>query len=153
MNVLIVFATNSGSTLAACNIVAEVLVSFGHSVTTKNPKDTSYEDLLHADAIILASPSWNYGDNEGQPHEDFLTLFKTMEGKILEGKPFAIVGLGDSSYMHFCGANDQLSNFVETIHGKLIVQPLSIDRFYQRKENTELITSWSESLTQFLPKS
>lgn len=152
MNILIVFTTNSGSTLAACNIAEEILVSLKHAVIKKNPKDTSYEDLLTADTIILASPSWNYGELEGQPHEDFLPFFKNLEGKTLEGKPFAILGLGDSTYMNFCGANDHLSNFVKTIHGKLISTPLSIDRFYQKKENPELVKSWAHSFVVSLPK-
>lgn len=150
MNILFLYATNSGSTMDATSSVKSLLEASGHTVTLKNPKESSFDELTKADCIVIASPSWDYEGKEGQPHEDFDALLKELEGKSLEGKPFAILGLGDSSYTHFCGAVDIFESMVQGVKGKLIVPSLRIDRFYQKRENPDLVKSWADSLVKLL---
>ncbi len=153
MNILVLAASNSGSTFAACDLVNAALTNAGHTVTQKNPKEVAVNDLGAADAVILASPSWDYKDKEGQPHEDFFPLLQSLEGKTLEGKPFAILGLGDITYTHFNGAVDIFEALVQSLRGKLVVPSLRIDRFYQQQDSHEKVTSWANTLGQELTKS
>jgi flavodoxin len=150
MNILLLFATNSGSTMDATSLVKNLLETAGHTVTLKNPKESSFDELTKTDCIVIASPSWDYEGKEGQPHEDFDALLKELEGKSLEGKSFAILGLGDSSYTHFCGAVDIFESMVQGAKGKLIVSSLRVDRFYQKRENPDLVKSWAEQLSSAL---
>ena len=150
MNILSLVSSNSGSTFAANQIVNDALIAAGHTVTVKNPKEASPDELTQADAVVLASPSWDYETKEGQPHEDFFPLLKELEGKTIEGKPFAILGLGDTSYTHFCGAVDVFESVIASIKGKLVVASLKIDKFYQNSESTNLVKSWAETLAKSL---
>ncbi|MBI3385818.1 flavodoxin domain-containing protein [Candidatus Gottesmanbacteria bacterium] len=152
MNILLLIASNSGSTFAASDIVKNALSTAGHTITDKNPKDSTLDDLASAGAVILASPSWDYMDKEGQPHEDFVPFMKSLEGKTLEGKPFAILGLGDINYTRFNGAVDIFEAMVQSLKAKLVVPSLRIDRFYQQQDSTEKVTSWATALAQALPK-
>ncbi len=148
MNVLLLFTTNSGSTQAASDVVRNALTGAGHTVTVKNPKETTFDEVSGADLVVFASPSWDYEGKEGQPHEDFNALLKEFEGKTLEGKPFAIVGLGDTSYTHYCGAVDVLEEYVGKLNAKLAVPSLRIDRYYQNSDAPQAVKTWAENLNK-----
>jgi flavodoxin len=62
-------------------------------------------------------------------------------------KPFAIFGLGDSSYKFYNGAVDHLEEFVKNIGGTLPVPSLKIDKYYSDMDgNNAKITAWVEEL-------
>lgn len=146
MNVLLLYATNSGSTQAASDIVKNELTAAGQTVSVKNPTETTFDEISKADLIILASPSWDYAGKEGQPHEDFNALLKEFEGKTLDGKPFAILGLGDTNYTHYCGAVDVFEEYVKRLNAKLAIPSLRIDRYYQNQESLSLIQAWLKTV-------
>lgn len=154
MNVLLLYATNSGGTQQASQTVASLLQEKGHTVTVKNPKESNADEVIGAGLVIFASPSWDYQDKEGQPHEDFFSLLQSLEGKTMDGKLFAIVGLGDSSYSHFCGAVDEFEKVVAGLKGKLIVPSLKIDGYYlHMDENNQAVKDWTSKLIAALPQS
>lgn len=154
MNILLVFATNSGGTQACAQSITDAFAANTHTVTQKNPKEVTEEDIKKADAVILASPSWDYQGQEGQPHEDFLPLFTLLKGKTFPQKKFAVFGLGDSTYTFFCGAVDRLEKLVEEVQGTRIIPSLRIDGYYmdEEKARTEL-TTWTNKLMQTLSPS
>ena len=151
MNILIVYATNSGGTQIASQSIQEVLTGKTHTVVVKQAAQTSPPELGQYDLVILGSPSWDYESQEGLPHADFIDLIKKCQGTAFEGKKFAVFGLGDSSYTHFCGAVNHLEEFVTSVKGTKSGESLKIDGFYFNQEkNTELIRSWTEGLSQTL---
>ncbi len=151
MNILLLYATNSGGTQQASQMVASMLQEKGHTVTVKNPKESNVDEVTSAGFVLFASPSWDYQDKEGQPHEDFVPLLESLSGKTLEGKPFAILGLGDTSYAHFCGAVDEFEKIVQNLKGKLIVPSLKIDGYYlHMDENNQLVKDWTNQLINAL---
>jgi flavodoxin len=151
MNILITYATNSGGTLTAIQLVADHLNKSGHTATLQDAKNTTADQVLAAEAVVFASPSWDYENQEGQPHEDFFPLMGALTDKTANNKPFAILGLGDSSYSHFCGAVPILETLVQKMGGKLIVPSLKIDGFfYDQEKNMKLVEDWSTTLTQAL---
>lgn len=150
MKILISFATNSGATQQASQIAADALTAGGHAVDIKHAKETTPEDITGHDAVVLATPSWDYADKEGMPHEDMMALMTKLENNSYVGKSFAILGLGDSSYTVFCGAVEHLENFVKKIKGKFSVQALRVDGFYYKPENTDNVKKWAENLAKTL---
>lgn len=149
MNVLIGYATYSSGTATAAEVVAKVVKAKGNSVTVKAIKQVVPDELHAYDLIIFGSPSWENNGKEGQPHEDFLDFIQTMQGKTLTGKKFAIFGLGDSSYMNFCGATDCLAQFVHDLDGTLAGELCRIDGyFFDQDTNNAKLTSWSHIIAQ-----
>ncbi len=146
MNILVAYATNSGGTADAAKIVNTALTSGNHQVTTKMIRDVNPDDLAAFDLILFGSPSWDYQEKEGVPHEDFIAFMEKMKGKTLPNKNVAIFGLGDLSYTHFCGAVDHLEDFVKTMQGKLASESLRIDGYYTQPGNQEKVKSWAEHL-------
>lgn len=151
MNILLLFATNSGATALASEMVNQGLSGSGHTVQIKNPTETTEENIKSADILVLMSPSWDFADKQGQPHQDFLSFFEMMKEKTIPGKKCAVVGLGDSSYSVFCGSADHLEQFVKDIQGELVVPTLRIDGFYfDQGKNEQLVKDWTAALVSKL---
>jgi flavodoxin I len=151
MNILLVFATNSGTTMMTAQSVSDGLTQKGHTVTMKEVKTVTADEVANAEMVIFGSPSWDFDGKEGMPHEDYMPIMNELKTKTLEGKKFAIFGLGDSSYTHFTGAVDHLEELVKTMKGTLLVPSLRIDKFFSdQAKHMEAITSWTESVASVL---
>lgn len=93
--------------------------------------------------LFFASPSWRTRKGDGQPHEFFLDFIDQMEGKSFANKKFAVFGLGDTAYTHFCGAVDVLESFVTSLGGILVSPSLRVDGFYfDQKNNEQKLEQW-----------
>lgn len=150
MNILIVWATNSGTTQTVAQMITDALTTAGHSVISKEARQTSPEDFTGPQAILLGSPSWDFDGNEGFPHEDFIPLINKMKTMAIS-KPFAVFGLGDSSYRIYNGAVDHLEKFVSDVKGTLLIPSLRIDKYYSDQTgNTEKINAWIHTLVTAL---
>ena len=151
MKILVAYATNSSSTLTVSNIITNSLLEQNHTVTQKDIRQVTKEELSQNDIIIFGSPSWNYNKLEGQPHEFFTKFMQENADLHLPEKKFALFGLGDTAYMTFCGAITHLEEYVKKTGGVLIVPSLKIDGFYFHENiNTEKTKSWSQNLKSTL---
>jgi flavodoxin I len=150
MNILLVFATNSGTTQTVAQMIADALTATGHTVTVKEARMTAPEDFTAPEAIVIGSPSWDFDGNEGFPHEDLIALMDKIKTTEVT-KPFAVFGLGDSSYKFYNGAVDHLEKFVSGVHGTLAVPSLKIDKYYSDMDgNNAKITAWVSDLQKKL---
>lgn len=150
MQTLIIYATNSGGTAQAAAIIADALTGKGHAVTIKEAKDAGPAGLTGAPCIILGSPSWDYNGMEGQPLQEMVEFTKRCKDSQLNGKLFAVFGLGDSSYTYFCGAVTYLEAFVKRAKGVLIEPSLKVDGFFFKPDASERITTWANELADEL---
>jgi len=141
MKVLIAFATNSSGTDLASQLVEEVLTEKKIEVERKDIREVSPDSLKKYDYIIFASPSWRTKKGDGMPHEFFLDFIDKSGDIDFSGLRFAIFGLGDKAYTHFTGAVDELTTFITSHKGEIIMNPLRIDGFYfnQHRSEEELI--------------
>lgn len=154
MHILLLYATYSGSTMTASQVLSDALTELGHTVDMQLVSEFDKSLISSAQALILASPSWDYNGKQGMPHEDFESCVSQCSEQVkLDGKPFAVMGLGDSNYTHFCGAVTHLKKFAEDMGGKMIVDPLKIDQFYIDEEtHTQSIKDWASNIAAALDK-
>ncbi|MEX0895592.1 MAG: flavodoxin family protein [Patescibacteria group bacterium] len=151
MHITLIYATYSGSTMTASQVLADALSALGHQVTTQLVTETTADHLSQAEALIFASPSWDYQGHEGMPHEDYLPFMEQHKDIKIPDKPVAILGLGDQNYTHFCGAVGHLEAYVQGLEGKLVVESLKIDQFYiEEAEHTESIKRWATAISAAL---
>ncbi len=151
MNILIAYATNSGTTMTTAQAISDKLNAKGFAVTLKEVRDITESEFSTTDAIVMGSPSWDFEGHEGMPHEDWLPLMEKLKTITFENKPFAIFGLGDSSYKHFCGSVDQMEALIKTIKGKLLVDSLRVDKFYSDQTgNMDKINAWADTVISAL---
>jgi len=146
MNVLIVYASNSGSNYHVANIIANILIK-KHSVLLKNASEVDIADIEKAKLVIMGSPSWMVQGEEGMPHEDILHIIQALYDAKYPYKKFALFGCGDKRYTFFCGAIDHMKKFVKDIGAKEAIHSLKIDGFYFRiEESVREIELWSKKL-------
>ncbi len=143
----IFYATYSGGTQAASEFLTQTLQTAGHQITTKMISEVAFEDVLNFDLIVFASPSWDFDGREGQPHQDFISFMEKSAGKKMEGKNCAVLGLGDSSYAHFCGAVPIIEEFIKTAGGTLKTPSLMIDGYlFDMEKNNAAIAEWAKKI-------
>lgn len=147
MKILIAYATNSGGTYLASQII-ESKLSLKHTVNIKRIDTVETVDLETVNLTIFASPTWLYNKKDGQPHDLFVAFMEKNATLSLPNKKFAILGLGDSSYTHFCGVVEHLENFVKKIGGSLLTESLKIDGYYFNEKNPEKVAQWSAELVK-----
>jgi flavodoxin len=151
MKVLLTYATYTGSTENASQIVSSQLTAHGIAFDYFNIADLTFKQLTEYDLIIICTPTFEVQGKDGQPHEDFLNITVSKDFARLNGKKFAVLGLGDSSYVNFCGSVDILEKALTSIKGVLVIPSLKIDGFlYHQSEHTATIKSWADNLAQVI---
>lgn len=130
MQISIIYATYSNSTGLATELLETELTKMGHVVSRAMISTITSEALQQTEFLVLASPSWDYQGQQGMPHEDFTKFHEANPDLDLNGKPIAIMGLGDSSFTFFCGAVDHLTEWFESYGALTEVEPLKIDQYY-----------------------
>lgn len=153
MKILIIYATNSGGTYLASQIIAETLIGLNHQVIVKNATEADHHELASYDLVIIGSNTWNFSKEEGLPHEDIRKFLNKIaySNLSLENKKFAVFALGDSSYMYFCGSADVLETFLAEKKANLPVSSLRVDGFFfHQVENTEKVKKWAGELSRKL---
>ncbi len=135
----------------AGQVVEETLKQKNHAISLKEISEISPPDLNTYDAIIFASPSWEVGGKDGQPHENFFLFMQKIQGTKFAGKKFGVFGLGDRSYPTFCGAVDHLEKIVADLGGSLIIPSLRIDGyFFNQAVHDESLKKWADDFSQKL---
>ncbi len=151
-NILIVYASYSGSTFLVAETITETLRK-KYKVVMQKAADTFPDDLQKYDVIIFGSPSWSVLGKEAFPHESMSALMDECAGRKYIDKYCAAFGCGDSTYTLFCGAVNQLERFISEIKAKKITESLRIDAYYFKlEENEELVQRWADELLTKIKK-
>lgn len=104
--------------------------------------DNSKGDNFAAyDLIIFISSSWDDGDMNVIA-EDFMGQLSGIEGR-----RFALIGLGDSSYPHFCTGVDKVAAKLQELGATLVGSIHKIDGFID-DEKVEGALAWAEGVLQ-----
>ncbi len=150
MKCTLLYGTLSGSTMTAAGVVADVLTGAGHQVDSIMVDGATKDQIKDSQLIILGSPSWEDEGKDGQPLPDMTKFLKSLTAEDLAGKKVAIFGLGDTSYQHFCGAVDVMTELLKANNATPVVEPVRIDRYYSLPDNENKIRTWADGLAKSL---
>lgn len=150
MKTLVIYGTLSGSTMTAATVVADTLKAAGHDTTLVMADPSVSAQILSAEAIVFASPSWEDEGKDGQPLPEIRLLIASLTAENLAGKKVAVCGLGDTSYPHFCGAVDVMEGRLKEKGVIPIVPSLKIDRYYSSGDNEQKVKDWAMTLAKAL---
>ncbi len=138
---LILFATMTGNAEDAAEDIAKRLRKCGHQVAVHNIEKHSPEDLPgRNEPVLFVASTW--GDGE-PPDEavDFFNELQTLSAGALEGMPYAVYALGDSSYEEFCGFGRKLDLELEAKGAVRIAARAEADIDYE-----EFIEDWTNDI-------
>lgn len=151
MKTLIVYATNSGGTQIVAEMIGQVLSQAGQTVAVKRASEPDAAELAGYDLVVLGSCTWERFEGnkhlDGQLQEHMYALVQQLTGRKLPGQAFAVFGLGDSGFSHFCAATEHLEKFVDDLGGRLVGPTLQIDSFFFNPDvNRQRVRDWATSL-------
>lgn len=144
--ILLVYATNSGGTYVAGQMIKEILEK-DFLIVMQNASETDHQNTENYDLIILGSPTWDFEGQDGMPHQKMLELLNKWQNKSFASKKFAIYGCGDKMFVKFCAAVDYMEKFVNSVGGVLVVSSLRLNNFFFELDADVAITKeWAEEL-------
>ena len=151
MTILIVYATNSGSTYLAGERIMKILHSGGHEVEMVEAKNARADQIKKFDLVVFGSPSWMIGGAESVPQEHMLTLLEQMRRARKAPARFAAYGCGEKSFTIFCGAVDYIDTVLKSLGSKKVLASLKIDGYYfHLLDNQKIVDKWANELLRVL---
>lgn len=150
MKCLLIYGTLSGSTMTASELAASSLRTAGHEVDIMPVEEATPDKLTLYGALIIASPSWEDQGKDGQPLPEIRLFLEKVTAENLKDKKVALMGLGDTSYPHYCGAIDVMEEMLKKISVTPVVSSLRVDKFYSLRENEDNVKNWATGLGKIL---
>lgn len=122
----IVYGTGGGNTEIVCEKVKSLFEEAGHKCDLVRSKTAGPEDMLGADLLILASPTYGHGLLEGYMDR----LINKAKDLDLAGQKCAVIGLGSGLYdMDYIIESEKiLTEFVLNHNGVIISNSLLISK-------------------------
>lgn len=141
MKILINYATVSGNSAMLSQQVHDKLKETHSDIefVYKDAEDCHGEDHKQYDLVMFISSSWDDGDMN-MVTEDYLNAVED-----LSGAKFALIGLGDSSYAHFCGGVDKAKAKIKEKGGEIVGSVHKIDGFIE-DPIVEAAVKWAEGV-------
>tara|TARA_Y100000310_G_C20577776_1_gene761336 strand:+ start:40 stop:540 length:501 start_codon:yes stop_codon:yes gene_type:complete len=145
----IIYASTSGHTEHVVGVLAAFLKEKGVEVEVQRAEHASGEDLLRGDVLLLASATWNLDALEGHLNTHMHALLnKRAKDTDLDGKPVALISLGDDRYFYTCRATEHFMQYFMKHDGKPCCPPLLVvNEPYGQEEKVE---KWGEKLFESL---
>jgi flavodoxin len=110
--------------------------------------DPSIDDFQNASKVIFISSTTGMGDIP--PNLEFFIQDLRDQMPLMANKPFAVAGLGDSSYGDtYCGAGNQIFTLLTELQGNPIADLLEVDACETLEPELEVV-AWVKGLVTYL---
>ncbi len=122
--------------------VEEMIATKGHSVEVF--ADPNVDDFKETKSVVFISSTTGQGDVP--PNLEFFVMDLRDTMPLMAGKPFAVAGLGDSSYGEtFCGAGRQIQEVLLELQGAPVADMLEVDAMETLEPENDVVP-WVEKL-------
>jgi flavodoxin len=135
-----------GSVYGNAQYVAENVnaIFIAQGLTSEVFTDPSLDDFKQATSMVFISSTT--GEGEIPPNLEFFIQDLRDQSLLMQQKPFAVAGLGDSSYGEtYCSAGRQIFKLLTELQGKPITELLEIDVCETLEPETEVV-AWAKKL-------
>lgn len=141
MKILFLYATLSGNSAMLSEQLSEKMTAAhpDHQFEVKDADNSKGENFADFDLVIFVTSTWDEG-NMNLVCEEFLDQLSGVEGR-----RFALIGLGDTSYIHYCGAVEKVEAKLRELGATLIGTPHKVDGFIDDDRVSEAAT-WAEGI-------
>lgn len=139
MNIALFYGSLTGNTMLISEQLSTHLQSKGHHVTMEDQSLVDIINLKNFDLVIFGASTWGEGDANPTTESFLVTLNDPLTN--LGGVQYAIFGLGDRSYEHFCGVVDKLEQTLQTKKAHQVFPSLRLEGFPDESMQ-ECIEKW-----------
>jgi len=140
----VLYATETGNAAGVAKQAAERFNAAGLEARAVNMADYKQRDLKSETHVVMVAAT----HGEGDPPEGAAGFFEFLAGRKapkLDGVKFAVLSLGDTSYVHFCEAGKVLDRRFEELGAERIAERVDCDVDYE-----DAAEDWIASLANML---
>jgi sulfite reductase (NADPH) flavoprotein alpha-component len=122
----ILYGSRTGNGEGLAKIAQKIATEQDYKVTFKNMADYKTRDLQNEKNLLVIVST----HGEGEPPFSAKELYEFIHGKRapkLNGVNYAVIGLGDSSYFHFCKTGIDFDNQLEKLGAKRLHSRATLD--------------------------
>ena len=130
LSVTVLSASQTGNARKVAEDLLSRLQAYGLTARLVAAADYKPKSLADEQLLLLVTST----QGEGEPPEEAVSLHKFLFGKKapqLVGLPFAVLGLGDSSYPQFCGAARAFDERLAALGGTRLLERQDCDLDFQ----------------------
>jgi sulfite reductase (NADPH) flavoprotein alpha-component len=140
----ILYATESGNAEGVGADLKKAAARQGFAAKLVDMADANPAEIAGASNLLVVASTWG----EGDPPERAAAFYRTLmaeDAPRLEGVRFAVLALGDSSYVNFCEVGRRIDTRLEALGAERIAPRVDCDLDYEAPA-----AAWSKSALQEL---
>lgn len=142
--VLVLYASQSGNSEALAEDFGEQLTNNGFEAPVLPMDEFAAEDLAKEKTLLIISSTWG----EGDPPDNAVDFWETLSAdsfEKLEGLNYAVLGLGDTNYLEFCGMGKRFDARLEALGATRLAPRGDCDTDFE-----DTASQWFETTLQAL---
>ena len=143
---LIVYGSESGNSENLAQKAFKQAKIKGFKPVVKDMFEIKPQDLVTAENIFIVISTWGEGDPPERATEFFKEILSDSAPEFSAKNKYAILALGDSSYVEFCGAGKKLDTKLEVQGAKKILDRKDCDVDFEKPALAYI----EEALNKFL---
>lgn len=142
----ILYASESGNSESLALKARKTAQKQGFDARVVDMAELDVTSLPKAGAIVVYAATWGEGDPPQRAADAFAALMSDAAPR-LDGVPFAVLGLGDTSYVNFCKTAKDIDNRLEALGGRRAAARADLDLDFAKAA-----AAWTEkTLTALAP--
>ncbi len=122
----VLYGTESGNSESLADQTAKIAKDYGFKPRSVNMADLKIGQLRDVENLLVIVSTWGEGDPP-ETAADFYTALMGEKAPRLEKTRFSVLGLGDTSYEHFCKMGKDFDSRLEGLGAKRIYDRVDCD--------------------------
>jgi sulfite reductase (NADPH) flavoprotein alpha-component len=143
----VLFGSQTGNARNLAQVIADALGDSGIAVELHDLGEVDPVSIHEMDHILIVTST--HGDGEAPDNaSEWLSYLKFSDDLDLSHLRYAVLGLGDPYYPHFCQCGKDFDQYLSKHGGQSLVPRIDCDRYYE-----EQYGDWLEGLIKVLKNS
>ncbi len=132
MSLRILFGSQSGNAQNLANVIGEALTNSDIDNEVFDMEDLSPESIKDVSKLLIVTST--YGDGEPPDNaSEWMSYLKFGEEIELNHLQYAVVGLGDTYYPHFCQCGKDFDYYLSKRGAHAMLKRLDCDLYYEEQ--------------------
>lgn len=126
-DILIAYASQTGSALRIAQQSALQLQQTGRAVKLVSLNQLTREQLFTTTQLLIIASTYGEGEAPDNGNRFIPRLLNNLDAQALQSVEYLILGLGESSYTHFCGFAQKLHHALHQCGARAIADTICVD--------------------------